>query len=152
MACGIMNRTVKQKKSKSMDKNFWWLADRVEQGQFNICWAPGCINLADYFSKKHPASHHKKVRPIYLHIEGQSPSTLQGCDRMFLSTPSQTSQPRSEHSNANEQEPVEPTVDDPSQLTTNGIPNGTMPKTHAKWLKILARGITSQLSNSLLCN
>ena len=138
-----MNRTVKQKKSKSMDENFWWLVDRVEQGQFNIYWAPGCINLADYFSKKHPASHHKKVRPIYLCIEGQSPSTLQGCDRTFLSTPSQTSQPTFKHSNNNGQEPVESRVDDPSQLTTNGIPNGTMPKTHTKWLKILARGITS---------
>ena len=48
-------------------------------------WAPGNVNLADYFSKKHPASHHKKVRPIYLHINGQSPTSVQGCDKILIS-------------------------------------------------------------------
>jgi hypothetical protein len=33
---GIMNKTVKQKQSKSMDMRFYWLQDRVEQGQFRI--------------------------------------------------------------------------------------------------------------------
>jgi hypothetical protein len=84
-ADGIMNRTVKPKRSKSIDMRFWWLADRVEQNQFRIFWAPGSVNLADYFSKKHPASHHIKVRPIYLHIEGKSPSLLQGCDKILTS-------------------------------------------------------------------
>jgi hypothetical protein len=82
---GIMNRTVKPKKSKSMDMRFWWLVDRVEQKQFRIYWAPGAVNLADYYSKKHPASHHKKVRPIYLYIKDQSPSLLQGCDKILTS-------------------------------------------------------------------
>jgi hypothetical protein len=84
-ADGIMNRTVKPKRSKSMDMRFWWLADRVEQNQFRIFWAPGRVNLADYFSKKYPAAHHIKVRPIYLHIEGKSPSSLQGCDKILTS-------------------------------------------------------------------
>ena len=84
-ADGIMNRTVKANRSKSMDMRFWWLVDRVEQGQFRIFWAPGKVNLADYFSKKHPASHHKKVRPIYLHINGQSPTLVQGCDKILIS-------------------------------------------------------------------
>jgi hypothetical protein len=82
-ADGIMNKTVKQKRSKSMDMRFWWLIDRVEQNQFRIFWAPGRINLADYFSKKHPASHHKKVRPIYINIKGASPSLIQGCDKIL---------------------------------------------------------------------
>jgi hypothetical protein len=80
-----MNRTVKPKRSKSMDMRFWWLADRVEQKQFRIFWAPGSVNLADYFSKKHPASHHVKVRPIYLYMEGKSPSLLQGCAKILTS-------------------------------------------------------------------
>jgi hypothetical protein len=50
-ADGIMNKIVKQKQSKSMDMRFYWLQDRVEQGQFPIFWAPGKINLADYQSK-----------------------------------------------------------------------------------------------------
>jgi hypothetical protein len=45
---GIMNKTVKQKQSKSKDMRFYRLQDRVEQGQFRIFWAPGKINLADY--------------------------------------------------------------------------------------------------------
>jgi hypothetical protein len=64
---------------------FWWLADRVEQNQFRIFWAPGSVNLAIYFSKKHPASHHVKVRPIYLYMNGKSPSLLQGCDKILTS-------------------------------------------------------------------
>jgi hypothetical protein len=84
-AAGIMNKTVKQKKSKSMDMRFWWLVDRTEQGQFRIFWAPGILNLADYYTKKHPASHHTKVRPIYLYIEGKSPSLTQGCDKILTS-------------------------------------------------------------------
>jgi hypothetical protein len=78
-----MNKTVKQKKSKSMDMRFWWLVDRTQQGQFRIFWAPGILNLADYYTKIHPASHHKKVRPIYLYIEGKSPSLTQGCDKIL---------------------------------------------------------------------
>jgi hypothetical protein len=78
-ADGIMNKTVKQKQSKAMDMRFYWLQDRVEQGQFNVYWAPGKYNLADYFSKLHPPSHHRKMRPIYLYNEGTSPTTLQGC-------------------------------------------------------------------------
>jgi hypothetical protein len=60
-ADGIMNKTVKQKQSKSMDMRFYWLQDRVEQGQFRIFWAPGNINLAEYQSKAQPASVHQAV-------------------------------------------------------------------------------------------
>jgi hypothetical protein len=84
-ADGIMNQTVKPKRSKSMDMQFWWLADRVEQNQFRIFWAPGSVNLADSFSKKYPASHHIKGRPTYLHIDGKSPSSLQGCAKILTS-------------------------------------------------------------------
>jgi hypothetical protein len=87
-ADGIMNKTVKKKQSKSMDmrfNRFYWLQDRVKQGQFRIFWAPGKINLADYQSKVQPTSVHKAVRPIYLYIEGKSPTTLQGCDKILES-------------------------------------------------------------------
>jgi hypothetical protein len=83
-ADGIMNKTVKQKQSKSMDVRFYWLQDRVEQGQFRIFWAPGKMNLADYQSKVQPTSVHKG-RPIYLYVEGKSPTTLQGCDKILES-------------------------------------------------------------------
>ena len=61
-----------------MDMRFYWLQDRVEQGQFKIYWVPGKYNLADYSSKLDPPSHHRKMRQIYMYNE-QSPTTLQGC-------------------------------------------------------------------------
>ena len=78
-AMGILNGTIKQKRSKAIDMRFYWLKDRAEQGQFDIKWVPGKYNLADYFTKHHPGSHHRKVRPIYLYEEGRSPTTMQGC-------------------------------------------------------------------------
>ena len=74
-----MNKTVKQKQSKAMDMRFYWLQDRTQQNQFKIYWAPGIINLADYPTKLHRASHHRAVRPIYLYVKGKSPKSLQGC-------------------------------------------------------------------------
>jgi hypothetical protein len=33
---GIMNSTIKQNQSKAIDMRFYWLCDRVDQGQFNV--------------------------------------------------------------------------------------------------------------------
>ena len=83
-ACGIVNGTMKQRRSKAIDMRFHWLKDRVNaHKQINITWAPGTENLADYGSKHHPGSWHKKVRSIYTYIEGKSPITLQGCIRIL---------------------------------------------------------------------
>ena len=57
---------------------FYWLKDRVEQGQFKIYWAPGDENWADYFTKHHSPTHHKRVRPVYQQ-EVSSPRDMQGC-------------------------------------------------------------------------
>jgi hypothetical protein len=69
-----------------MDMIFYWVKDRVEQGQFNIGWAPGDTNMGDYFTKHHSPAHHKCMRPYYLH-DKHSPmirhdtrlAILQGC-------------------------------------------------------------------------
>ena len=61
-----------------MNMRFWWLKDRVQQGQFSIYWAPGDENFADYFTKHHSPAHHTLVRPIY-QKEESSTSDLQGC-------------------------------------------------------------------------
>ena len=66
---GIVNDTIKQKRSKAMDMRFYWLRDRKEQGQFTVHWRPGECNLADYFSKHHSPAHHIVKRPTYLHIK-----------------------------------------------------------------------------------
>jgi hypothetical protein len=66
-AYGILNETIKQKRSKSMDMKYYWLQDRVRQKQFNVYWRQGKDNLADYHIKHHPAQHHQDMRPILLH-------------------------------------------------------------------------------------
>ena len=65
---GIINDTIKQKRSKAMDMRFYWLRCRQQQGQFTIHWRPGAVNLSDYFSKHWPPSHHIRKRPDYLHV------------------------------------------------------------------------------------
>jgi hypothetical protein len=85
-ATGILRGTIKQKRSKAIDMRFYWLRDRQEQGQFDIKWVPGKHNLADYHTKHHPGSHHKKVRPIYLYEGETSPKTLQGCIEILTKT------------------------------------------------------------------
>jgi hypothetical protein len=66
-ASGIATDTVKQKRSKAIDMRFYWIRDRVRQGQFQIYWSKGQTNRADYFSKHHPASHHQAIRSTYLY-------------------------------------------------------------------------------------
>jgi hypothetical protein len=64
---GILNETIKQKRSKSMDMKYYWLQDRVCQKQFEVYWRPGKDNLGDYHTKHHPAQHHQDMLPILLH-------------------------------------------------------------------------------------
>jgi hypothetical protein len=40
-ATGYSNGTIKQKLTKAMDMHFYWIKDRVKQGQFNVYWGPG---------------------------------------------------------------------------------------------------------------
>jgi len=65
-AAGICNDTVKQHRSKAIDMRFYWVRDRVRQGQFLIHWRRGTDNLADYFTKHHSPSHHRLMRSRYL--------------------------------------------------------------------------------------
>jgi hypothetical protein len=80
-AFGIVNDTVKQKRSKAIDMRFYWLKDRAQQQQFNIYWAPGEFNFADYLTKTHPVKHYQSMRPIHLY-EPDAPidsEFLRGC-------------------------------------------------------------------------
>jgi hypothetical protein len=66
-ATGYSNGTIKQKRTKAMDMLFYWIKDRVKQGQFNAYWGPGFQSLADYFTKHHLPARHKGMRDIYIH-------------------------------------------------------------------------------------
>ena len=66
MADGVVNGKVQPKRTKAMDMRFHWLRDRECQEQFRIYWRPGRLNYADYWTKYHPAKHHKNVRKEFL--------------------------------------------------------------------------------------
>jgi hypothetical protein len=62
----LLTNKIMPKALKAMDMRFHWLRCHDAQGQFRYYWRPGTQNLADYFTKHHPASHHKASRPTYL--------------------------------------------------------------------------------------
>jgi hypothetical protein len=66
-AAGIINDTVKQRRSKAIDMRFYWVRDRVRQNQFVVHWRRGSDNLADYFTKHHSPSHHRLMRSQYIY-------------------------------------------------------------------------------------
>jgi hypothetical protein len=66
-AVGFANNTIKQKRSKAIDMRFYWIQDRTLQKQFLVYWKPGSTNLGDYHTKHHSPSHHRDMRPTYLH-------------------------------------------------------------------------------------
>jgi hypothetical protein len=67
-AAGIVNDTVKQRRSKAMDMRFYWVKDSVNQGQYIVHWRKGLDNLADYFTKHHSPTHHRRMRSQYLSV------------------------------------------------------------------------------------
>ena len=65
-ALGIVNSSIRPKRSKAMDMRFHWMQDRCNQKHFLVYWKPGKNNLADYFSNHHPGHHHRHMRSTYL--------------------------------------------------------------------------------------
>ena len=72
IANGILNRTVEQCHIKVIDMHFYWL---------KVHWVPNKVNLANYHSKHHSATHTKKARKLHLK-EPDSSRSLQGCDKI----------------------------------------------------------------------
>ena len=84
-AVGIIKGTMKQKQSKSFNKEHNWLRDRMLRGYFDYHWEKGSTNLGDYPTKKHPPQHHRRVRPIQLYIKDESPTTMEQCSTILQS-------------------------------------------------------------------
>jgi hypothetical protein len=57
-ATGDSNGKIKQKRTRAMDMRFYWVKDRVKQGQFHVYWGTGYQHLGDYFTKHHSPAHH----------------------------------------------------------------------------------------------
>ena len=52
------------------------LIDRVNLYTYQIKWASGHENMADYFTKHFASAHHRNVRPFYVHMHN-SPRLIQ---------------------------------------------------------------------------
>jgi hypothetical protein len=78
----ILDKTIKQKRSKVMDMIYHWLTDRVSQKQYDVYWRPGRENLGDYHTKHHSAQHHKDMRGLILH-QANSLQVLRGCVKLL---------------------------------------------------------------------
>ena len=65
-AHALLTNKILPKALKAMEMCFHWLRCRDAQGQFRYYWRPGTQNLADYFTKHHPPTHHKSVCPTIL--------------------------------------------------------------------------------------
>jgi hypothetical protein len=65
-ANSIINKRVQPKRTKAMDMRFHWLRDCSMQKQFRFYWRPGPTNYDNYWTKHHPAAHHRNMRPVFL--------------------------------------------------------------------------------------
>jgi hypothetical protein len=72
----ILKAQVRMKRSKAFDMRYHWLKDRIEQLHFDLYWAPGRLNIADYFTKHHPPNHHKQMRYTRYLQRPQPPNTV----------------------------------------------------------------------------
>jgi hypothetical protein len=63
---GFINSKIQPKRTKLMDMRFEWLKDMQTKEHFRFYWRSGKTNLADYFTKHHPAAHHRSVRGEFL--------------------------------------------------------------------------------------
>ena len=66
-AAGIVNASIRQKKSKAMDMRFYWVKYCVSQKHFLVYWESGLTNKGDYYTKHFHTSNHVQVRPQYVH-------------------------------------------------------------------------------------
>ena len=65
-AASFVTDMIKKKRSKSWDVRYHWLSEQQSLKTFFIYWQEGLKNLADYHTKHHPPSYHKKVREKYI--------------------------------------------------------------------------------------
>eukprot|EP00957_Ditylum_brightwellii_P145927 11112514-Ditylum_brightwellii.AAC.1 len=90
--CSIVNKMVKQRHTRAIDMQFYWVRDHCAQKYFIVYWVPGEKNLGDYHTKHHPTPHHKKMWRHFVrnqelianHGLQMDSTSLQGCVKSIL--------------------------------------------------------------------
>jgi hypothetical protein len=84
-AHALLTNKILPKALKAMDMRLHWLHCRSAQDQYRYYWRPGMQNLADYWTKHHPAKHHKFFWP-------QIPTSPTDPEYIKLTTPKNTTE------------------------------------------------------------
>ena len=63
-----------------MNGHYFQLIDQVNLSTYQIVWAPGLENMADYFTKHFAAAHNRNVQPFYVHMHN-SPRLIRKVDK-----------------------------------------------------------------------
>ena len=66
-AKGIITSYIRQNLSKAFNIRLYWVRDCIKQRKLDLIWCKGKTNKAEYFTKRHPPWHHKKMWYQYLH-------------------------------------------------------------------------------------
>jgi hypothetical protein len=80
-AFGILNETIKQKRSKAMDMRYHWLTDRVRQTQFDVYCRPGRESIGDYHISSFSTTS-QDMRGLILH-EANILQVLRECGKLL---------------------------------------------------------------------
>ena len=128
-ADGFANDRTKIKRSKAMDMRFYWVQDRVRQGEIAVHWQQGTDNLADYFTKHHPPSHHIHMRPVYLHTSNLAHDTATDWKGVLIRPEPEPYQATQHCDMCVSQQPCRlnsyPTTGIPTAYSITGIPTAT---------------------------
>ncbi len=65
-ACGIVNKTIIPKHTKSMDMGYYWVHCHEAQDQFCTYWDKDGNNNGEYSTKHHPPTYHEAQCPNQL--------------------------------------------------------------------------------------
>ena len=64
-AVGIANDLVLDRKTKHIDRRYYWVRYKVKEGLFRVAWYKGSSNLADFFTKLLPPADHQRMTDIF---------------------------------------------------------------------------------------
>ena len=64
----FIHSNITQPKNKTWDMRWNWMRDPKTKEQIRTFWDRGVNNLGGYPTKHHTQVHHKRMRPIHLHM------------------------------------------------------------------------------------
>jgi hypothetical protein len=80
VAIGIATESINAKRSKSMDMRFFWIVDRIRQGQFKTLHIAGIWNLADFFTKPLPKQKfYQFLEYLVVNLDNEDPEVKLKC-------------------------------------------------------------------------